>query len=409
MTRLPPRLGFLGLLGLPALVGCGSDPEPAAPSDVRVVRTAAMAGAWTSEGALDTEVRPEAVGVDGGGHVVAVSGGVTYALERGALAKKPMYADVGDIPSLGDISAIADRPNGGAWLASDRGLFSVDRHFVVRSPVSEALSGLADASEAAGGPLVGLWLVADGLYRQRGEVLDEIAVPGLSAPNRVAVSRDGQWGLVTDGTALALLRAEGGELVARALDLGLGDVRDLARGPDAVWAATAQGLLRADASGLTRFDLGPNPIAVAEVAVDASTGTAWARIDGALVAVQGASLVRYPTGANEAGLAVDQLGDVYTIADGALIHRGTGAEGSAVTFQDVLPWIQTHCSACHMNQTANFEDYEVFADRAEDALSRVRSGDMPRCQGSLRCDEDQALSPTDYAVLEQWIRDGLPE
>ena len=73
------------------------------------------------------------------------------------------------------------------------------------------------------------------------------------------------------------------------------------------------------------------------------------------------------------------------------------------------PAIQNDCSMCHQNQTADFEVYEVFVERAEDALARVRAGDMPRCDGSVRCPPESALSPADYAVLEQWLRDGMPE
>ena len=64
---------------------------------------------------------------------------------------------------------------------------------------------------------------------------------------------------------------------------------------------------------------------------------------------------------------------------------------------------------CHMNQTQNFEDYQVFVEVAESALARVRAGDMPRCDGGLRCPAEERLDEADYAVLEQWIRDGMPE
>jgi hypothetical protein len=57
---------------------------------------------------------------------------------------------------------------------------------------------------------------------------------------------------------------------------------------------------------------------------------------------------------------------------------------------------------CH----ADFTDIGVFSPIAEDALQRVRSGDMPRCTGGLPCPGEQHLTADDYAVLEGWIRGG---
>ena len=110
-------------------------------------------------------------------------------------------------------------------------------------------------------------------------------------------------------------------------------------------------------------------------------------------------------------LTVDRFGDVWVAEADGLSRKSLGSSGTERTSfaVDVLPWVQERCSMCHMNQTQNFEDYEVFQAIAEDALIRVRSGDMPRCGGGVRCSPEETLTSEQYAVLEQWIRDGTPE
>jgi hypothetical protein len=45
-----------------------------------------------------------------------------------------------------------------------------------------------------------------------------------------------------------------------------------------------------------------------------------------------------------------------------------------------------------------------FAAKAEAALYRVQTGDMPRCTGGVPC--APAMRLTDTLLLEQWIRTG---
>ena len=61
-----------------------------------------------------------------------------------------------------------------------------------------------------------------------------------------------------------------------------------------------------------------------------------------------------------------------------------------------------HCSMCH----SDFTDIVAFTPKADSALQRVRSGDMPRCTGGVPCPADQHLTADQYAVLEGWIRGG---
>src|SRR5262249_11715051 len=157
------------------------------------------------------------------------------------------------------------------------------------------------------------------------------------------------------------------------------------------------------------------PIALTAVAADRSTGTAWALSSDRLIAAEpsGAATAYVApaelAGSSSAAITVDALGDLWIALGPALHHLSRGATAAWVGFaSDVARWIGAHCTQCHGNQTQDFRIYEVFAPKAEEALGRIRSGDMPRCNGGLVCPADQHLAASDYAVLEQWIRAGKP-
>jgi hypothetical protein len=401
----PPLLALLALA--PA---CGGEPA-AWQAPLTEVTAAPGAGTWTSEAAIAVPADPEALGVDADHHVVVVAGGVTYALERGALVPRPLYAGAGEPEALGAARAVTPRAEAVAWIASEAGLFSVDRHYVTRSPMSEVAADVSTVTDVATGPLAGVWLVAQGRLHRATDALDALSIPGLGQVAHFAAASDGTFAVAASGHGVRVLRAAGSSLEASDPNLELGAIHGLAGGPGAVWLATATGLYRTDGAAFTRFTFGEGSApAVTAVAVDPGTGAAWAATSGSLVEVRGERLTRHGGATGEHGLVVDQLGDLYSMASGALVFRGTGAtDGTAVTFADVVPWIEARCSACHSNQTSDFRDYEVFVTRAEEALSRVRAGDMPRCAGSVRCAPEDALAPADYAVLEQWIRDGMPQ
>ncbi|MCA9554156.1 MAG: hypothetical protein KC933_29245 [Myxococcales bacterium] len=405
--RPPPPLILAPLL----FAACGGGEAEPWQAPLTEVTAAPTEGTWTSEAALAVAADPDAVGVDADHHVVVVAGGVTYALEQGALVPRPLYAEAGEPEVLGAARAVAPKAATGAWLATDAGLFSVDRHFVTRSPMSEVASDVGAVADVAAGPLAGLWLVSQGILHHATDALDALSVPGLGQVSHFAVSADGAFLVAAQGATVRVLEPGDGGLVARDPSLALGTVHGLAGAPGAVWLATSTGLYETDGAGFTRYTFGQaSAPEVTQVAVDPATGGVWAAAGGSLYYVQGNLLKRHGGAAGERGLVVDQLGDLYSMASGALIYRGTGAtDGTAVTFGDVVPWIEARCSACHSNQTSDFRDYDVFITRAEDALARVRSGDMPRCAGSVRCPTEEALAPADYAVLEQWIRDGMPQ
>lgn len=390
-----------------ALLACGgSSPQGPAPTPVTVLERTAETGAWTHETARPLAAAPTALGVEGEHHAVVIVGGVAHLDVGDQFEARPLYAEGPDPTSMGQARVVRPRSGGGAWIGGSAGLFVLERHFVTRSPLSDAAADVLDVAQAASGPLAGVWLLArDGLWWQHEGGLEQVALD-LADPEMIAVDAQGRHLLVASRGDLRLVEKDGAGLTALDLDLETGDIRRLAGGAGRTWVGAEGGLFETDGSTWTHHRLGE----VLDLAADPATGDAWARSARGLEHVGADRLVRYQARAEEQGLAVDRFGDVHTLNGSAVISRGTGAAGGeAVTFADVKPWLATHCSQCHQNQTADFEVYEVFAERAEDALARVRAGDMPRCTGSVRCDAEDALSPSDYAVLEQWIRDGMPE
>jgi hypothetical protein len=143
--------------------------------------------------------------------------------------------------------------------------------------------------------------------------------------------------------------------------------------------------------------------AALEVSVDPVSGAAWATTATKLFKLEGATITWFDRAAGSTKLAVDRLGDVWSGRGSALVRLKAGAGTADVKFAaDLRPWLMTHCSMCH----ADFTDVVAFTPRAEAALQKVKSGDMPRCTGGVPCAPDQRLLASQYAVLEGWIRGG---
>lgn len=402
-TRAP-----LAPLAALALAACGDVPPPLYPP-LTVVDDAQQTGTWTTETATPLSGAVSAIGRSAAHHLVLVLDAQAQVDVRGALEARPVYAEAGEPMSLGEAHTVRPRAAEGAWIAGPAGLFALDAHFVTRSPLSDGLRDVRDVAEIATGPLAGVWIVdAEGLRWARDGRLDEVAL-ALEDPRHLAIEPTGAFGLVASEAQVVLLEPADGGLEATVVDLAFGAVRALGAADGAAYVAGDNGLFTTDGARWTYYPLGGAELDA--LAIDPSTGAAWAKA-GAVVfrVVDDEPVTRFGIGADERHLVVDQLGDVHAVASGALFSRGTGANRDGVTtFADVKPWLAAHCSQCHRNQTADFEQYDVFIERAEDALARVRAGDMPRCAGSVRCPEAMTLSPDDYAVLEQWIRDGMPE
>ncbi|MBK6683258.1 MAG: hypothetical protein IPG45_02210 [Deltaproteobacteria bacterium] len=404
-------------LGLWAWWGCDAEPIPQSPpSEVEVMLGAPMDGTFALSADVDVGAGIEAVGLSAGGTVVLATAQGVYEVRGETLERRAYFKDDGDPEDLGTITVIGPRPDGGTLLGSSRGLFLLDSLYVTKSPLDLEGAGVNDLHEQVEGPLAGLWLATDrGLYRRSAAGLVRLNLEGMpQVIKSVAIEQGGAFALVIAGGELHVLEPAEGGLRSDHPPLDTGTVRALAGGDGVVWAATERGLFRYDPKGAPAFRHYPlasseaGALAVLDVAVD-STGATWALVQDRLFLVETDRAIAYPApGATQA--MVDRLGDVWAAAGERLLKRGTSTGDQAVTFtNDVKPWVTQYCAGCHRNQTQDFLDYQVMKGLAEKSLLRVRSGDMPRCQGSLRCEPAQRLGPSQYSVLEQWIRHGLPE
>lgn len=412
-----------------ALTACGEDGggDIIEESEVAVREGAPSEGTISAMSALEASAAVEALGTDDRGRVLAVAGSTTYEVGANTLEARALYAGPGEPTSTGRVHSVVPKMDGGAYLAAESGLFILDVLYVVHSPLMVGAGALRGVSHVASGPLAGLWISGDaGLFRSRDPMLEKYPLTVLGdsvgAIDAVAVQKNGNAALVLAGGKLAVLEVEGDKIISDVPPLEAGSIAAIAAGENRAYAAGEHGLLRYDRTATpkwTRFTLaaaGATPSAAEKIlslSVDAASGRVYARTAAAVIVLEGDQLSRYSAlslGAADPGLLThDEAGDVW-VAQGSTLQRMTlGANAARVTFREnVLPWVSMYCSKCHQNQTSNFEDYAVFREKAELALTRVRSGDMPRCDGGLPCSEAR-LNAAEYSVLENWIRDGKVE
>jgi hypothetical protein len=399
--------------------GCGGEPSgvETSPSEVTVSFEAPREASYASMSSLTADAAVEALGRDEQGRIIAVAGGHTYEVSSDALQLRNLYAGPGDPRSMGRVHALAPKRGGGAWIAAGSGLFVLDTLYVVKSPLVVGPGALHAIAEVESGALAGLWVAGEaGLFRHQGSQLEKYPVEVLESAvfDGLAVQRDGNAALVLAGGELAVLSVDGQKITSDRPPLDAGTIYAVAAGATKLYAASAGGLLRFDRGQTpkwTRFALGTPAVEVH--AVTAEGDKAYARTADSLLLLEGDSLTKYPaatlSASEKALLSTDALGDVWLTKEATLQRVTPGMAGERVSFEaEVQPWIAMYCSRCHQNQTQDFEDYAVFKERAEEALARVRSGDMPRCDGGLPCSTAR-LEESAYQVLASWIRDGKVE
>lgn len=418
--------GLVVLLALASgLVACGGAEEPPPAIEppaavVQVVTAAPLPAVMTESSSMALMAPAEALGASQSGAPLVVVGGVVHSVGAGVLEPHALYAEGEEPRALGEVHALVPRALGGTWVGAEAGLFVLASPYVTYQPLGTTLAPRA-LSEAVSGPLAGLWLGAQsGLYHQDlGRALARYEpASGPLDVRGLAVDVEGSAGLVVDGAGgLWLLEAEGAERYLSQPALGAGRAFAVAAGRGVLWAATEQGLVRwraTDTPRFTRFTLGGGGAeAVRALATERDTGVVWARTDTAFLRATAAGELQRvvaPILAPGAApsLAVDTLGDVWSAEGSGLVRQSLADTSSRVSFAaDVAPFIGQYCATCHQNATADFRDVAVFRARAEASLARVRTGDMPRCDGGRPCAE--RLAPAAYAVLERWIRQGKPE
>ncbi|MFO0723279.1 MAG: hypothetical protein U1E65_05830 [Myxococcota bacterium] len=382
---------------------------------------ALAAGSFGASETLNATAPISAAGLDVAGGVVAAGDSIAFEEQGGTLFTRALYAAGDDPLETGPVRGVAPRLEGGAWIGAARGLFLIDGLYLAKSSLSVGSGAVSALASAMRGPLAGLWIGApEGLYWRQADSTVRLGIVGLDgAVSQLAMDSAGAIGAVIAGDALViLLPGQAGALLSLRPPIPLTGLRGLAAGGGAVYAASAEGLLRYRASDdppWTFLSPSPEPFAARAVGAEAS-GAAWVLgkdqiyrvdLDGGWTSFPAPPALA--AGTATAAMTIDGAGDLWFAAGSSLEHRGKGAS-AAVSFQtDVLPFIVARCAECHSNQTADFRDRTVFAARAEVALARVITGDMPRCAGGLACPSEQHLKPADYEVLDRWIRAGKPD
>lgn len=389
------------------LAACGTPALPPVEEKLTVNSTAAAQGSALMQEELTTSGTVSAVGRSADGNLVVVAGDRVYELTAGELTQRNLYAQGTDPTSLGAVSAIIPRAAGGAWIASANGLFVAEGSYVTHSPVMVGMGPLAGASEVSTGTLRGLWLAAtNGVYRRQTAETARYRIEGYGeTAGAIATDPDGSGAFAVLGDQLVLLTP--GEAAAPAAaepPEAVGTVNAVAGAKGTLFAATSKGLYRWQRTATpqwTRFTLGD--AAALDVKVDPVTEGAWVVTADSLFRLDVDSLTKFARPAGTERLAVDRLGDLWTAKASTLVRVKAGAGAASSSFATNLkPWLTQHCTSCH----ADFGDVVAFKPRAESALQRVRTGDMPRCTGGVPCPTASHLKPEQYAVLEAWIRGG---
>lgn len=388
------------------LVSCGAPPVelPSPPKLFETVAASPVTGSALPKTTVNLGEDVVRVGLSLDGTLVAGTTQSTWELVGGALEKRTLYAAAGEQTSLGAVTSIAPRLAGGAWLSAANGLFVLQGEYVTKSPLTAGTFAL----EQPRGPLAGLWLgTPDGLVRRTVTTTQRFTVDGRSPQvDRLAIEPNGNAAIAVIGGLTLVLRADATGLTSERPPLAMPVALAVAASADTLYAATSSGLWRyaAKAEGLawTRMLLssGTEPKLLEALAVDPVSGALWARATSELIKLEGDTATTYPAAMTMAGFTVDRLGDLW-LPEGKSLHQVKTGSAMPVSFATQLkPWLTKNCTACH----ADFAEPGPFAMRAENALARVLSGDMPRCTGGLPCPSGQRL--TDTAVLEQWIRNG---
>lgn len=351
---------------------------------------------------------PAAVfGTNGNGlPVVSLADGTVYALNAEGFERRRLYAGPGDPVFLGAIRDLGARAEGGTWLAADAGLFVVDTQYIL--PIAP-LGPVLQVEDARQGALSGLWLVtANALLLALEGELATFEIPDLLGPHRaLAISPDGSRGLTIAGGEPLLLVPDGLDLDVFTLPFEV-TARSVASTRDGLWMSADEGLflLPEGRSSWLGLEAEGAPLVVGPLESDDERIYASRNDDLILLEMDGAEVrAQVAAGHGDRLVAPDGNGGFWL----ATPDRAEGYRLSSTTrfARDVVPFLDTHCAQCHGEGPSDYRVFENFSPRAEAALTRIRSGDMPRCGvGQVRCPESEHLTPESYAVLETWIAGG---
>src|SRR5579862_502316 len=196
-----------------------------------------------------------------------------------------------------DVRALAARSDGGAWLIVEGGLRSLKSDGVVERAIDVADRGFGMAIEAAADPYDGsVWTTTDASlllhFSREGELLFGTSV-GNDVSNLVIEMGGDAWWVA--GTELLRLSRGGKRLEIRPLGLRADDINALAIDSlhDRIWVAAISGVY-----SMPLHDSSMPPIRFLDgegtgFALDAVTARALAIVDGALIAIDEASVPKW--------------------------------------------------------------------------------------------------------------------
>lgn len=337
------------------------------------------------------------LGFDAAEAVIVDSGGQPARIEAGRAERLAFFRQSDDDqPPSTLLGAAPDDRSEHTWLAADNGLYSIQGRFVLSAdPVLRPQAPVAVPDGALSGTW---WAEARALVRLPD--LETIDASALGAITGMAFGGDEAL-VIADG-ALWILARDGDGYSAEPLAYD-GDPVAVEYAQERWWVSDASGRLASLGDGWSLRALPEPAVQLAEGA----DGALWIRTEtGRILRLRVEEVLEDPSIRADVMVA-SARGSIVT-SDGMTVSKWTRGDVETVTFtEDVLPWLQSNCIACHAAPD-DFGDYSVFTELAADALERVRTGDMPRC-GVALCPEEQRLTPDDYGVLEAWISAGLPQ
>lgn len=381
---------------------CAPAIEPGAQVEVRELRReAAPAGA--SE-VIESSGVVRAFGVVQGALIWGLPDGV--ALQRASDPPQPVAPRVlreGEPEQTGAVRAIAARPGGDLLVAAANGLFVWHGGELVRSPLSDVVGSpeLVAAVDTGLGERVA---VAQGA---RLVVLDDLTRqleprPTSAAPDSIALAGDDLF--AAWGEQILRLRPVDGGFEQALFEPEAGRVRAMATDADgALWVAAERAVLRRTAVGTrVTWTLWNVEGGAWSLAPDPDGAGIWARTkNGALRIGDGDRALEVPLDGEPGAIAMDGEGQLWA-ADGkaARVIRRAGLEAPPPSFaQDVQPFAQMHCIACHSaGTTLPLTTFDEWQRNSQRILLNLQFGTMP---------QDNPLAPSDYRVVERWIRGGM--
>lgn len=346
------------------------------------------------------------VGVTGEGALVAASVAGLEAWDDGTWVPLPLFTAAPDVEAPAtDVRSVVPRVDGGAWILADTGLYRTTEGFHVLVDPSIDQGRLAFPGGAA--PFDGVWIATPTDLLQ----LSAGGFRSFSIPHAADLT-----GLATavDGREVGLLGSDGVQLLrptADAFELQptMGPIeapRAIAHHDGQWWVAGAS--LHASAEPETLWTRHPLPEAATQLATGPDGALWFAGRRSVYAVVDGAAERRFEA---PVGCEIEQLlsapgGDLWARCGERAFGWRAGPSGPSFA-QDVLPWLEANgCVACHAAPALDFRIIDDFRSVASDALSRVASGDMPRCANGP-CPPDEQLTPEAYAILGDWIEGGM--